>query len=328
MSKIAVLGSGGWGIGIALTAFKAGNSVAMWSCFAEEAELLASTRESKRLLPGIIIPEEIEVTDDLSRLEGADLTVLAVPSYAVRATATLLRGTDCGIIVNAAKGLEKDTGLRLSEVIAEELPESKIVVLSGPTHAEEVARGIPSAIVASSQDIAAAEAVQAALSSEALRVYTNEDVIGAELGGAFKNVIAVAAGIIDGLGCGDNTRAALVTRGLAEITRLGVAMGAKPTTFLGLTGIGDIVVTCTSEHSRNHRYGRLLGLGHEPQEALREVGTVEGYYAAEAAVRAAEKYGIDMPICAECYEIMYNGADCRDTVGILMNRPVKAESDF
>lgn len=328
MSNISVLGCGGWGMALAVTALKAGNSVKMWTCFKEEAEQLGNTRKNDKLLPGITLPQDIYVTDNLPELDGADMTILAVPSFAIRETASSIRSTDHGIIVNVAKGLEKGSDLRLSQVITSELPSARVVTLSGPTHAEEVARGIPSTIVASSTDMTAASEVQSALSCDSLRIYTNDDVVGAELGGAFKNVIAVAAGIIDGLGCGDNTKAALVTRGLAEITRLGVAMGARPTTFLGLTGLGDLVVTCTSEHSRNRRYGRLVGSGKDPREALSEVGTVEGYYAAAAAVDVAEKLGVKMPISRECYEIMYNNADCREALKILMNRPKKAESEF
>lgn len=328
MSKIAFLGCGGWAMALSLAAHDSGNTVTMWSLFEKEAEELNKTRANNRLLSGVTLPKEILVTSDITKINGADITVIAVPSFAVRETAKRLKNIDCGIVVNVSKGLEADSSLRLSEVIKEELPQKEIVVFSGPTHAEEVARRVPSTIVASSENLSAAEKVQAAFNNDYLRVYTNDDIIGAELGGAFKNVIAVAAGIIDGLGCGDNTKAALITRGLAEITRLGVTLGAKPTTFLGLTGIGDLVVTCTSHHSRNHQFGLLVGKGMNPQKALAQVGTVEGYYAAAAAVKIAQEKNIEMPICEQCYEIMYNGADCEKALNILMNRPSKPEGEF
>ena len=286
MAKITVLGPGGWGISLALTAAANGNEVTLWSAFSKEAESLSKTRCNPKLLDGITIPQEINITDDISCVNEADIVIMAVPSFAVRETAKKLVGMNFGIIANASKGIESPSGKRMSEVILSCLPNARVVSLSGPTHAEEVARKIPTTIVAASRDTDAALLVQNALGNSFFRVYTNDDIIGAEIGGALKNVIAVAAGVIDGIGCGDNTKAALVTRGISEITRLGIAMGAAESTFLGLTGIGDLVVTCTSPHSRNHRYGELLGKGADTKEALERVGTVEGYFAAAAAREA------------------------------------------
>lgn len=327
MAKITVLGPGGWGIALALTANANGNDVTLWSAFSSEVEMLCKNRCNNKLLDGITIPDEINITDDISRANGSDIVIMAVPSFAVRETAKKLVGINFGIIANASKGIESPSGKRMSEVILSCLPNVRVVSLSGPTHAEEVSRKIPTTIVAASEDIDAAVLVQNALGNSFFRVYTNDDIIGAEIGGALKNVIAVASGIIDGIGCGDNTKAALVTRGISEITRLGVAMGANESTFLGLTGIGDLVVTCTSSHSRNHRYGELLGKGVDTKEALERVGTVEGYHAALAAMELSKKYRVELPICEQCYEIMYNGEDCKKALDILMNRPLKSESE-
>lgn len=327
MAKITVLGPGGWGIALALTAHKNGNDVILWTAFQKEADELSETRESKRLLPDVRIPDEILITTDIESAQGSDIVIMAVPSFAVRETALKLKDINFGVIANASKGIEAKSGLRMSEVVLSCIPNATVVALSGPTHAEEVARNIPTTIVAASPCNEAAVAVQNALGNNHFRVYTNDDIIGAELGGAFKNVIAVASGIIDGIGCGDNTKAALVTRGISEITRLGVALGAKSSTFLGLTGIGDLVVTCTSVHSRNHRYGELVGKGMSTQEALETVGTVEGYFAAAAAMELSKKYSIELPICQQCYEIMYNGVDPKLALDILMTRPQKSESE-
>ena len=327
MAKITVLGSGGWGIALALTACYKGNEVSLWSAFSSEVQMLREKRCNNKLLHGITIPDEINITDDIMSVNGADIVIMAVPSFAVRETAKKLENMSFGIIANASKGIESPSGKRMSEVIGSCLKDARVVSLSGPTHAEEVARKIPTTIVAASEDTEAAVIVQNALGNNFFRVYTNDDIIGAEIGGALKNVIAVASGVIDGIGCGDNTKAALVTRGISEITRLGVAMGADSSTFLGLTGIGDLVVTCTSPHSRNHRYGELLGMGVGTREALEMVGTVEGYHAAAAAMELSKKYGVELPICEQCYEIMYNGADCKKALDILMNRPLKNESE-
>lgn len=326
MVKVTVLGSGGWGMALALCANDNGCKVTLWSPFEQEVQMLKTKRTNEKLLKGIYIPEEIDITSDLSVVEGGTITIIAVPSTAVREVARKLKGyKDFGIVVNVSKGFEKESLRRLSEVISEELPESPVVALTGPSHAEEVARKIPTSIVAASKSLAAAQAVQGIMSNKNLKIYTSGDIIGAELGGALKNIIAIASGICSGLGLGDNTRAALITRGMAEMARLGVCMGAKEYTFSGLTGIGDLIVTCMSEHSRNNRFGRLLGEGVSLQEALERIGTVEGYYATEMAHGLALKFGIELPIISECYAVMYEGKGVKEALISLMERPGRSE---
>lgn len=326
MAKITVLGSGGWGMALAISAYTAGCEVTLWSPFKEEVELLREKRTNERLLKDVVLPTDINITDDMSVVEGDTLTIIATPSTAVREVAAKLsRYKDFGIVVNVAKGLEKGSLKRLSQVIEDELPTAPIAILSGPSHAEEVARRIPTSLVAASKSVAVAQAVQSIMSTEFLRVYTSDDLVGVELGGALKNVIAIAAGGCDGLGLGDNTKAALITRGLAEMARLGVPMGAKEHTFAGLTGIGDLVVTCTSRHSRNNRFGFKVGSGVSVETALKEVGTVEGYFAADMAYALSQKYGIDMPIISECYKIMYENKDVKKALLDLLNRPNRSE---
>lgn len=327
MGKITVLGTGGWGIALAVHAYSLGHKVSMWSPFKAEVDSLNQERESKKLLPNIKIAEDILITDDLEAVLGADITIIATPSFAVRETAARLKGKEVGIVVNVAKGFEKETMLRLSQVIKEELPDKKLVVLSGPSHAEEVAKNIPTTVVAASENADAAKNVQDALIGKNFRIYTNSDVIGVEIGGALKNVIAVAAGIENGLKSGDNTRAALITRGLAELARLGTAMGADRKTFMGLSGLGDLIVTCISEHSRNNRFGNLVGSGVPVKEALERVGTVEGYYAAAIAKKLADKYEISMPIIEQCYNILYNGTTPKNALTSLMTRPGTTEEE-
>lgn len=326
-NKLTVLGSGGWGIALAVHARSKGFKVTLWSPFEAEVSALNATRESEKLLKGVKIPEDIDITTDLSVVEGSYITIIATPSFAVRETAAKLKNFDCGIVVNVAKGFEKGTQKLLSDVITEELPEKDIVILSGPSHAEEVARGVATTVVAASENIDAARAVQKALIGPTFRIYTNRDIIGVEVGGALKNVIAVCAGIANGLGVGDNTRAALITRGLAEIARLGTAMGADTSTFMGLSGLGDLIVTCMSQHSRNNRFGNLVGGGMSVDEALKTVGTVEGYYAVEIAVRLAEDYMVDMPMTAQCYNILYKNSPASEAIKNLMNRPGKQEEE-
>lgn len=325
MSKIAILGSGGWGLGLALAADFKKHEVTVWTPFESEAETICQNREHKKLLPGVIIPERIKITTDLAAANGCDLAILAVPSIAIRETAQRLRSVDCPIITNVAKGIERGSYLRLSQVLSEELPDRKIVVLSGPSHAEEVARRIPTTVVVAGLDADATRFVQDTLNSSFLRIYTNDDLVGVELGGALKNVIAVAAGFLDGLGLGDNTKAALITRGLAEMARLGRAMGGREKTFMGLTGLGDLVVTCTSVHSRNHRFGDLVGRGVMVKEALEIVGTVEGYFAAETAYNLSKLHNITMPIITECYHILYENGDVQGSIDRLMSRTVGEE---
>ena len=322
MAKVTVLGSGGWGTALAISAFNCGHEVFLWSPFEQEVNDLIKNRENVKLLPGIKIPNEITITTDINCANGSLISVIACPSVAVRSVAKQLAAVENhGIVVNVAKGFEKDTLKRLSEVICEELPNDKICVLSGPSHAEEVARMIPTSLVASSKSFTAASIVQDVLSSEFLRIYTANDLVGVELGGALKNVIAVCAGISDGLGLGDNTKAALITRGLSEMANLGVCMGADERTFMGLTGIGDLVVTCTSQHSRNNRFGNKVGSGIPVEQALAEVGTVEGYHAALMAYQLGQKYGVELPIINCCYRVLYEDYRPDLSVKELMTRP-------
>ncbi len=325
--KISILGSGGWGIALAISAERNGHNVILWSPFEEEVNELLKSRESKKLLKGVKIPENILITTNLSTIENSDITIVATPSIAIRQTAVRLKNiSNPGVVVNVAKGLEAGTLKRLSEVISDEI-KAPVVIVSGPSHAEEVARKVPTSLVASSKDYNASSLVIEALSSEFLRFYTNDDMVGVELGGALKNIIAVAAGVCDGLQLGDNTKAALITRGLTEIARLGVALGAKERTFAGLSGIGDLIVTCTSRHSRNHRFGELVGKGVDIKKALDEVGTVEGYYATANAYKIALGVGADMPIISKCYDVLYNNADVKEAIKELMLRPLRDEQE-
>lgn len=328
MAKITILGCG-FGTALAIVSHSNGHETVLWSPFEAEVEALRTTRRQEKLLPGVELPGEIEVTTDLSRADGSDIILVAVPSRFMRETAKRLLGVkNRGVIVSVSKGIESDTLLRLSEVLEQELPDDRIVVLSGPSHAEEVARGVPTTIVSSSKDPEAAALVQELLMNRYLRIYTNMDMIGVEIGGAMKNVIALAAGIIDGLGLGDNTKAALMTRGLTEISRLGTALGAKPETFAGLSGIGDLVVTCTSMHSRNRRFGILIGQGVDAKTALEEVGTVEGYYACAIAHELGIKANVEMPITEKCYSVLYGGLEPKMALYDLMCRPGKSEHDY
>lgn len=328
MAKITILGSGGWGTALAITAFDSGHDVTLWSPFPDEVEMLSKLRTNEKLLKGVIIPEKINITTDISCVEGSAVTIIATPSTAVRATATRLKSLkNFGVVVNVSKGFEKDSLLRLSEVIESELPEVSVVALSGPSHAEEVARRIPTSLVSASKDENASKTVQDLLSNQFLRIYTSNDIIGVELGGALKNVIAICAGMCDGLGLGDNSKAALITRGLAEMARLGTAMGADVITLAGLAGIGDLVVTCTSQHSRNNRFGFKVGTGTDVKKALEEVGTVEGYYAALMAHELALKYNVELPIIETCYSVLYENKPIDTVVSDLMLRPKRSEND-
>lgn len=329
MANILVLGAGGWGTALAVTANTGKNAVTLWSPFEEEIQAIRRAGEHKKLLPGVPVPANIALTTQLECAENADLIIMAVPSFAIAETAERLsahvkKGT---LIANAGKGLESTKYLRFSEILQKHLPEARIVVLSGPSHAEEVGHGVPTSVVAASQDLAAAEQVQSMLSTPSFRLYVNDDVVGVELGGALKNVIGLAAGICDGLNMGNNTKAALMTRGLAEIARLGVAMGARSETFAGLSGMGDLIVTCDSMHSRNRRAGILIGQGNTPEQAVEQVGTVEGYFAVKAARSLAKKRGVDMPIIEQCYRICYKGEEPREALKALMRRPKKHENE-
>ncbi len=329
MARIAVLGSGGWGTALAVTANRHGQTVSLWSPFAQEIESIRRHGQHVKLLPGIAVPPTVELTTDLACTREADLVILAVPSFAIAQTAEQLRPflRNGAVVANAGKGLEEKTHRRFTEVIESRLPQVTAVALSGPSHAEEVGRGIPTLIVSASRNEAAAKTVQELLMNPDFRIYTSNDVIGVELGGALKNVIALAAGICDGLDMGDNTRAALMTRGLAEIARLGVSLGAKPSTFAGLSGIGDLIVTCGSMHSRNRRAGILIGQGTDPAEAVRQVGTVEGYLVAETAYELAKASGVEMPLIEACYRICYHHDSPEGTVRSLMSRPGRSESE-
>ena len=329
--KITVVGSGGWGTALAVMLSKNGNDVTLWSFEKQEFERLNNDRENRAFLPGVLFPEGLKCTDDLSLAEESEIVVMAVPSFAVRATAAKLSEyiTDKHIVVNVAKGIEKETSKRLSEIIKEELSaKCEIVVLSGPSHAEEVGRGVPTAIIATSRSKKAAETVQDVFMNENFRVYITDDIIGVELGAALKNVMALAAGICDGLGLGDNSKAALMTRGLAEMVRLGLALGGKEETFSGLAGLGDLIVTCMSMHSRNRRAGILIGEGTPTDKALEKIGAVvEGYYATQSAIQLAKRVGVEMPITAEVYRILFEGADAKESLVKLMARDKRIESN-
>lgn len=324
--KIAVIGAGGWGTALAAVLGENNHQVSLWARSRQAAAELAATRRNPRYLPDAVLPAAVACTADLAAAtESADIVIIAAPSHAVRAAAaTLAPKLAAGaVVVSAAKGLEVGTLKRMTEVIAEEIPAaaSRLVALSGPNHAEEVALRHPTATVAASLSRPAAEAVQEALMAPYFRVYTNPDIIGVELGGALKNIIALGAGIGDGLGFGDNAKAALMTRGLAEITRLGVAMGARPLTFAGLAGIGDLIVTCTSRHSRNRRAGLALAAGKTVGQIEGETGmVVEGIRSTLAAHQLAGRLGVEMPITAEIHRVLYQGADPREAVGRLMGR--------
>ncbi len=330
MATISVIGSGGWGTALAVMATRGGHRVTLWSRFEEEIRAIRDHGENRPLLPGVPVSPSVSLTTDLGEATaGADLILLAVPSFAIGETCDGLAAVlpDGALIANCGKGLDDKTYRRFSEVIAEKLPRARVTVLSGPSHAEEVGRNLPTTVVCASRDVAAAERVQELLMSPRFRIYVSDDTVGVELGGALKNVIALAAGIVDGLQIGDNAKAALMTRGLAEIARLGGALGAQLSTFSGLSGVGDLIVTCGSLHSRNHRAGVLIGQGIEPAEAVRQVGTVEGYFAVRTAHALAEREGVEMPIVEQCYRVCCEGVSPLDAVGALMGRPKKHETE-
>lgn len=329
MSKIGVIGSGTWGTALAVLLTGNGHEVELWSAVPAEIEALTATRRHPNL-GDTPIPEKIRVTGDLEQaMKDKELLVLSVPSVYVRETAHRMAPflKEGQVITNVAKGIEDTTLKNLSEIIEEELPVARVTVLSGPSHAEEVSRGLPTTCVAGAHRRQDAELVQNLFMSPVFRVYTSPDMLGIELGGALKNVIALAAGIADGLGCGDNTKAALITRGIAEITRLGTAMGGSPETFSGLTGIGDLIVTCASMHSRNRRAGILIGKGYTMDEAMKEVKmVVEGVYSARAARALSKKYQVSMPIVEQVNEVLFDGKPAKDALYDLMLRDRRAEN--
>ena len=330
MTKIGVLGAGTWGMALARMLANSGHEVTVWSALEREIDEFSATRRHPNL-PGMVIPDALGFTKDIAEVcRDKEILLFAVPSVFVRGTAKKAAPyiTDGQIIVDVAKGIEPDTMLTMTGIIADELknPSVKLVALSGPTHAEEVAKDLPTTIVSACEDAAVAQRVQSVFGNTCMRVYTNDDVLGVELCGAMKNIIALASGVALGLGYGDNTKAALITRGMAEIARLGEAMGCKPQTFGGLAGIGDLIVTATSVHSRNNRCGMLLGKGVAPKEAVKQVGmVVEGINALPAAMRLAEKYQVEMPIVAAVNAVVNEGADPNDAVAKLMSRDQKPE---
>ncbi|MBR4015472.1 MAG: NAD(P)H-dependent glycerol-3-phosphate dehydrogenase [Anaerotignum sp.] len=329
MKKVTVIGSGSWGTALAIMLAKEGHKVLIWARREDVVEELLQKRTNEKYLPGVTIPPEIQATTDRkAAVEGAEIIIFAVPSRAVRSTledfADILQKGQ--ILVNVAKGLEDGTLLRLSEVMESIAPQCEICVLSGPSHAEEVARNIPTACLIASKNEAVARLVQEEFRNPRFRLYTNTDLVGVEIGAALKNIMALAAGMSDGLGFGDNTKAALMTRGIAEMKRLGIAMGGKAETFAGLSGIGDLIVTCTSMHSRNRRAGILLGQGKSLQETLDAVQmVVEGVNTVEAACHLAEKYGVSMPITETINEVLFHGLPAEEAVQELMTRESKAE---
>ncbi len=326
--KAAVIGSGAWGTALAIGLCKNGHDVTMWTFEKELIPQMEQQRHNIRL-PGAVLPPELKISGDYSCAEGCDLVVIASPSFPLR---SVCRGVapyvdEKAVVVSVTKGLEADTHLRMSQVVTQETGKP-VVVLTGPSHAEEVSLGIPTGLLAACQQQELAEFVQDAFMSDTLRIYTSPDPVGAELGAALKNVIALCAGVTDGLGFGDNTKAMLMTRGLTEIARLGVALGAHKDTFAGLAGVGDLIVTCCSMHSRNRRAGILIGQGKGVQEAMQEVGAVvEGYYAAKSAYELGRAKGIDMPITEAAYKVLYEGADVRAVVTELLGRTRRVEQE-
>lgn len=326
--KISVLGSGGWGTALAMVLLENAHQVTLWSYTQEESQILRETGENP-MLKGVRLPDHLVLTSDITCVKECQAIVLATPSFAVRETARKISGLlePGAVLVSVSKGIEKDTSYTLTQAIEQELGSGHpIVALSGPSHAEEVGRRVPTTVVSASRDQAAAELVQDLFMNERFRVYASGDVVGVELAAALKNVIALCAGCCDGMGFGDNTKAALMTRGLTEIARLGEALGGRKETFAGLAGVGDLIVTCTSMHSRNRRCGILIGKGMPPAEAVREIGAVvEGYYAAANAKALADKTGVEMPITEAAYQVLYQGKDPKVVIPELMTRAKKHE---
>ncbi len=328
--KISILGAGGWGTALAIHLSQKGYKVLLWEVFPEYAEALRKRRENYKFLPGIKIPQEIEITASTGKaVEKTDILVVAIPSRYLRKVLEKIPSIPptC-IVVSVVKGIEEGTGKRMSELIEEEWGKVRLAVLSGPSHAEEVARRVPTAVVVSSSYPKVAREVQEIFISPFFRVYTNPDIIGVELGGALKNIIALACGISDGLGFGDNTRAAIMTRGLAEIVRLGVAMGGNPSTFWGLSGMGDMIVTCTSSHSRNRAVGERIGKGESLQEILSSMEKVaEGVFTVKSTRELAYRVKVEMPITEVVYQILYAGMSPEEGVKSLMLRTPREEPE-
>ncbi len=330
MADVSIIGAGSWGTALAKLLHKNGHKVTVWSVLEEEIDMLNEEHEHTEKLPGVKLPEDMVFTTDLeAAVKGKEVLVLAVPSPYTRSTSHRMKEYVTGgqIIVDVAKGIEEKTLMTLSRIIEEEIPQARVAVLSGPSHAEEVGRGIPTTIVVGAKEKETAEYLQNLFMNEVFRVYISPDVLGIELGAALKNVVALAAGIADGLGYGDNTKAALITRGITEISRLGTAMGGRAETFSGLTGIGDLIVTCASMHSRNRRAGILIGKGYTMEEAMQEVKmVVEGVYSAKAAMALAEKYGVQLPIIEQVNAVLFHGKTADEAVKDLMLRDKKLEN--
>ena len=324
--KVAVIGSGAWGTALAIRLHKNGHEVTMWTFEKELISEMESTRRNPRL-PVAELPQGLAISPDYACASGCKMVVIASPSAPMR---SVCRGVapyldEDAVLVSVTKGLEQGTQLRMSEIVAQETGK-QVVALTGPSHAEEVAIDIPTGLLAACADQSLAEFVQDAFMSDTLRVYTSPDAVGAELGAALKNVIALCAGVSDGMGYGDNTKAMLMTRGLTEVSRLGISLGAKKETFAGLAGVGDLIVTCTSMHSRNRRAGILIGQGKDPQTAMKEVGAVvEGYYAAKSAWELGQRQGIDMPITEAAYKLLYEGMPVDEAFRTLLQRQRKTE---
>ena len=329
MEKIGIIGAGSWGTALATVVAKNGHDVLVWSIMPDEIEMLKTKREHVDKLPGVRLPENISFTTDLKEtIEASEVLVLAVPSVFTRSTAKSMAPfvRDGQIVVCVAKGIEEDTLKTISEVVEEEIPNADVAIMCGPSHAEEVGIGLPTTVVAGAKTRATAEHIQDIFMNEVFRVYTSPDMLGMELGGSLKNVIALAAGMADGLGYGDNTKAALITRGIAEIAPLAVKMGAKAETLSGLTGIGDLIVTCESKHSRNRKAGMLMGQGYTMEQATAEVKmVVEGIYSAKAALRLARKYGVTLPIIEEVNKVLFENKPAKDAVMELMLRDKRVE---
>ncbi len=329
MAKIIIVGAGGFGIALSQNLCKT-NEITLYTPFLEEYDNLVKNRGNLKLLPEIILDDTVKLSNNILDLKGCEIVIIAVPSQAVRAVSRSLKDVidDTTIVACVSKGVENGSLLLINEIIESEL-DNEIVIVSGPSHAEEVARGAVTTLVAAGKDKNAVKSVQQAMTTDSIRMYSNDDIVGVEIGGAAKNVIALAAGILDGMNQGDNTKAALMTRGMVEIARLGKAMGARRETFSGLSGIGDLIVTCTSVHSRNRKTGVYIGEGFKVKEAIAKVGmTVEGYTAAKNIFLLAQQKYVSMPIVEQVYEILYNGKSVNDAVLSLMDRGLKDESSY
>ena len=331
MERVGVIGAGSWGTALAVVLAKNGHQVTVWSIIEDEITMLKEKHEHVDKLPGVKLPDSMEFTTDLEQaVRTSDMLVLAVPSIFTRSTAKSMAPfvKDGQIIVCVAKGIEETTLMTISDIVEQEIPNADVAIMCGPSHAEEVGVGLPTTVVAGARTKATAEKVQDVFMNEVFRVYTSPDVLGMELGGSLKNVIALAAGVADGLGFGDNTKAALITRGIAEISRLAIAMGAKAETLAGLTGIGDLIVTCASKHSRNRKAGMLIGQGYTMEEATKEVKmVVEGIYSAKAARALAQKYEVDMPIIDIVNQVLFENMSAKEAVVELMEREKRSEHD-